>query len=58
MRSTNVEVVEAIADMAWATVSSLEKSTDTWAISSVRIPMSTTDALTDVIKAKYCSIGR
>ncbi|MFZ8821814.1 MAG: hypothetical protein ACO3O3_04645 [Ilumatobacteraceae bacterium] len=45
MRPITVEVLEAIADMAWAT-------------SSVRIPVSTTDALTDVITAKYCSIGR
>ncbi|MGB0676431.1 MAG: hypothetical protein ACPGO8_02370 [Ilumatobacteraceae bacterium] len=58
MRPISVEVVEAIADMALTMLLSLEKSTDTWVTSSVRIPVSTSDALSDVIRAKYCSIGR
>ncbi|MGC6398883.1 MAG: hypothetical protein ACON40_10970 [Ilumatobacteraceae bacterium] len=58
MRPINVEVLEAIADVAWATVLSLEKSTGTRSAPGMRIAVSGTDALTDVITAKYCSIGR
>jgi hypothetical protein len=57
-RPVDIAVVEAIADVALAMVSSHEKSKGVRATLSVRIPVSTSDALADAITTKYCSIGR